>query len=229
MLAGGLVFSPVVAGAQKYRSHSVASPMRDDVSRVPFIEKSAGDRGLDFVAAQQGGGQGSGPGSGENSPSRLANREKLSKVLDRSGSLLNTTFRRSTKQPFNFVGIMNTGLANSESLEIVIGVTNSETIGFRVYPHYGGGYVNIDKSKNHVGLMRKLLQLSDTGFFYWGTDPSNDVFAGYTFTLESGFPEDALIIVLRSIPNLDKFVGELRPFVDGSIAPPAKPAPTSNF
>ena len=124
---------------------------------------------------------------------------------------------------------MQSRLSSAESLEIVISVTNSETIGFRVYPHYAGGYINVDKVKNNVGLMRKLLQLSDSGFFYWGIDQSNDVFAGYTFTLESGFPDDALIVVLRSISNLDKFVGDLRPFVDGSIAPPAKPAPTSNF
>ena len=153
----------------------------------------------------------------------------MSKVLDKAGPIIGTSFRRSTKQPFNFVGVLNTGLANTESFEIVIGVTNSETIGFRVYPHYAGGYINVDKVKNNIGMMRKLLQLSDTGFFYWGTDPSNDVFAGYTFTLESGFPEDALVVVIRSIPNLDKFVGDLRPFVDGTVAPPPKPTPKSNF
>jgi hypothetical protein len=44
------------------------------------------------------------------------------------------------------------------------------------------------------------------------------VFNGYTFTLESGFPEDAIRVVLRSIVNSDKFIGELRPFIDGSSA-----------
>jgi hypothetical protein len=50
-------------------------------------------------------------------------------------------------------------------------------------------------------------------------DSSSDVFAGYTFTLESGFPEEAVTIVLRSIKNSDKFVGDMRPNIDGTSAP----------
>jgi hypothetical protein len=42
------------------------------------------------------------------------------------------------------------------------------------------------------------------------------VFCGYTVTLESGFPDDAIVVILRSIRNTDKFVGEMRPFVDGT-------------
>ena len=30
------------------------------------------------------------------------------------------------------------------------------------------------------------------------------------------FPSDAIVIVLRSIRNTDKFVGQLRPFIDGT-------------
>ena|SRR5690349_3043782 len=33
----------------------------------------------------------------------------------------------------------------------------------------------------------------------------------YTFTLESGFPDEAIKIVLESIRNSDKYVGEMRP------------------
>ena len=66
--------------------------------------------------------------------------------------------------------------------------------------------------------MRLLLRLSDRAFLYWGADESGDVFTGYTFTLESGFPEEAIKIVLRSIVNSDKFVGEMRPFIDGTSA-----------
>ena len=44
------------------------------------------------------------------------------------------------------------------------------------------------------------------------------MFTAYTFTLESGFPDEAIKVVLRSIVNSDKFVGEMRPFIDGSAA-----------
>jgi hypothetical protein len=64
--------------------------------------------------------------------------------------------------------------------------------------------------------MRKLLWFSDDNFLFWGADDTSDVFSGYTITLESGFPQDAIVIVLRSIRNTDKFVGELRPFIDGT-------------
>lgn len=152
---------------------------------------------------------------------RNATRERLRTLLDTAGQRkdINVTFRQSTKQPYNSVGLMNDGFKNAESLEIVISVTPNETIGFRVYPHFAGGYVNIDKARNSAGLMRKLLNLNDHNFLYWGADDTGDIFAGYTFTLESGFPSEAITIVLRSIRNTDQFVGELRPFVDGSSAP----------
>ena len=67
--------------------------------------------------------------------------------------------------------------------------------------------------------MRQLLRFTDNNFLYWGIDSSADVFAGYTFTLESGFPDAALRTVLSSIATLDKFVGEMKPMVDGSSAP----------
>ena len=76
--------------------------------------------------------------------------------------------------------------------------------------------VLIDREVN--GLMRKLLYYSDQNFLFWGADDTADVFCGYTVTLESGFPSDAIIVILRSIKNTDKFVGEMKPFIDGSIA-----------
>jgi hypothetical protein len=159
---------------------------------------------------------------------RIATREQLRKVLDTAGPKkgIGISFHQSEKQPFNFVGVLKDGLTNAESFEVVIGVTNDGTIGFRIYPHYKGGYINTDKAKNSPGLMRLLLNLSDRNFLFWGVDASGDVFAGYTFTLESGFPDKSVEIVLYSIPLLDKFVGELRPFVDGSnaAAPAAAPA-----
>ena len=156
----------------------------------------------------------------EKEASRNATREKLRQLLDTAGPSkdVNVTFRQSAKQPYNFVGSMS-GLSNSDSLEIVVSVTPNETIGFRIYPHYKGGYINVDKARNGPGLMRRLLFLSDRNFLYWGADESGDIFSGYTFTLESGFPHEAIVIVLRSIRNTDGFVGELRPFIDGTAAP----------
>jgi hypothetical protein len=153
--------------------------------------------------------------------SRDATREKLRTLLETAGARtdVNVTFRQSTKQPYNFVGVMSTGLANCDSMEIVIGVSTDDTIGFRIFPHYNGAYINVDKAKNGTGLMRKLLQLSDHNFLFYGADDGGDVFSGYTFTLESGFPSEAIVIVLRSIRNIDQYVGEMRPMIDGTSAP----------
>ncbi len=148
---------------------------------------------------------------------RKATREHLRKVLEAAAKLedVNVTFQQSESQPFNFVGVISDGLKHSESLEVVIGVTAFETIGVRVYPHYKGGYINIDKAKNGPALMRKLLRLTDRNFLFWGIDETNDVFSGYTITLESGFPEEVVLVVLRSLRNTDGFVGELRADIDG--------------
>ena len=148
---------------------------------------------------------------------RDATREKVRQVLTTAGqrSDVNVTFRQSTKNPYNFVGTM-TGLKNVDNLEIVVSVTKSDTIGFRIYPHYKGGYINLAKARDTNGLMRKLLYYSDQNFLFWGADDTADVFCGYTVTLESGFPSDAIVVILRSIKNTDKFVGQLRPFLDGT-------------
>jgi hypothetical protein len=159
----------------------------------------------------------------ESSPERDATREQLRQVLATAGarSDVKVAFRQSTKNPYNFVGSM-TGLTNSDSLEIIISVTKRATLGFRVYPHYHGGYINLGRAKDRDGLMRKLLYYSDQNFLFWGADDTADVFSGYTVTLESGFPSDAIVIVLRSMRNTDKFVGEMRPVIDGSVAPATK-------
>jgi opacity protein-like surface antigen len=104
------------------------------------------------------------------SATRVATREKMRKHLDTAGPLIGVSFRQSTKQPFNFIGVMTQGLTHAESLEIVIGVTAQDTINFRVYPHYKGGYINVDKVRNAGSLMRQLLVLSDRAFLFWGMD-----------------------------------------------------------
>ena len=149
---------------------------------------------------------------------RDATREKLGPLLTRVGqrSDVNTTFTQSAKNPYNFIGSMTSSMVNAQSLEIVVSVTKSNTIGFRIYPHYKNEYLNLGRAKDPNGLMRSLLRLSDDDFLFWGADDSADIFCGFTVTLESGFPEDVLTIVLRSIKNTDKFVGQLRPFYDGT-------------
>jgi len=155
---------------------------------------------------------------------RDATREKLRQVLASAAEKadISTTFSQASKQPYNFVGVMGPGMnfSNVDKLEIVISVTKNETIGFRVYPHYKGEYINIGKARDPLGLAKKLLFMSDRNFLYWGIDDAGDTFAGYTFTLESGFPSEAIVIVLRSIRNTDGFVGEMRSFIDGGTAAP---------
>ncbi|HLN98502.1 MAG TPA: hypothetical protein VK208_08585 [Pyrinomonadaceae bacterium] len=149
---------------------------------------------------------------------RERTRQRLAQLLETAGPKVNVDFSQSQKQPFNYVGSLRTGLVNADSFEIVISVTSKDTIGFRIYPHYNRGYINVDNVKDRAGLMRLLLRLSDRAFLFWGADETGDVFTGYTFTLESGFPDEAVKVVLRSIVNSDKFVGEMRPFIDGTSA-----------
>jgi hypothetical protein len=151
---------------------------------------------------------------------RSVTRQQLEELLAQYGPAQEMHFHRSTVQPFNLVGSLSSGLTNSSSLEIIVSIGKAQTIGFRIYPHYaGGGYINIDKVRNGTALMRKLLQFTDRNFLFWGADDTYDVFAGYSFTLESGFPAEALKVVISSIANLDRFVGELKPVIDGTEAP----------
>jgi hypothetical protein len=155
----------------------------------------------------------------EANEAREKTRTRLSALLQRVGPEIKVNFQPSSKSQYVFTGMMKEGLTNAESMEIVITVTSKDTIGFRVFPHYKGGYINIDKARNSTQLLRKLLQLNESTFLFWGADDTGDVFTGYTFTLESGFPDEAIKIVLSSIRNSDQFVGELRPAIDGSNAP----------
>ena len=153
-----------------------------------------------------------------NEESRIAARDKLRKLLQSHGPVVHVVFHQNDAEPFFFSGILTQGLTNAESFEIVIGVTTADTISFRIYPHYKGGYINVDKARESVALMRQLLRFSERTFVFWGADSSGDVFAGYTFALESGFPDEAVRVVLSSIKNLDRYIGEMRPAIDGSTA-----------
>lgn len=151
--------------------------------------------------------------------SRNKTRERMSALLQRVGPDVKVNFQPSSKSQYVFTGVLRDGLVNSEYFEIVITVTTKDTISFRIFPHYKGGYINIDKARNGAQLLRKLAQLNDSTFLFWGADDTGDVFTGYTFTLESGFPDEAIKIVLSSIKNSDQFVGEMKPSIDGTNAP----------
>ena len=158
---------------------------------------------------------------------RNKTRDQLARLLEKAGPTINVEFTQSQKQPYNYVGSLKTGLVYAESFEIVISVTPKDTIGFRIYPHYKKGYINVDKANDRAALMRLLLRLSDRAFLFWGADEAGDIFTGYTFTLESGFPEEAIGIVLRSIVNSDKFVGEMRTILDAPPPPVISPTPAA--
>ncbi len=143
-------------------------------------------------------------------------RQRLSAFLQREGPAINVSFRPTEKNQFVFIGSLRDGLKNADSMDIVIQVTQKDTIGFRIFPKYKGAYINIDKARNSAQLLRQLVQFNEKTFLYWGADSDGDVFTGYTFTLESGFPDEAIKIVLASIKNSDQFVGQLRPAIDGS-------------
>ena len=150
--------------------------------------------------------------------SRDAERERLRTALNRFGPMteVGIDFRQSDKQPYNFVGIMRTGLTNAEFFEVVVGVGETHTISVRVYPHYNNAYMNLKKARDANGFMRKMLYYSHHNFFYWAADDDDDVYCIFNFTLENGFPDESMEIVLRSIRNNDQFVGQLRPFYDGT-------------
>lgn len=150
---------------------------------------------------------------------RDAYRERLRQILDTVGPKINASFRQSDKQPYNFVGVMKTGLKNADALEIVISVSAEDTIHFRIFPHYRGAYLNIDKVRSTEGLLRQIVRFSDKNFLFWGADNSGDIFAGYNFTLESGFPDASIRVVLGSIAKLDEYVGQMRLAIDDSTAP----------
>ena len=84
----------------------------------------------------------------------------------------------------------------------------------RVYPRVNGAYINLNRVRPRSGFMERLLRKSDQSFLHWAADQALDVFAGYTFTLESGFPDEAIKVVSRSIPLLDESVGELAPMIE---------------
>jgi hypothetical protein len=150
--------------------------------------------------------------------SRDATREKLRTLLATTGPKVNIDFKQSEKQPYNFAGVMRTGLKNADFIEVVVTVSRDETVNFSAYPHYKSAYMNVGRAKDGTQLMRQMLNLNHHNFMFWGADDTGDMYAGYTITLESGFPTEAVNVILWSIKPLDEFIGDMRPNYDGSAA-----------
>jgi hypothetical protein len=148
--------------------------------------------------------------SQDDDANREATRTKVRSALRQIGPKIGVTFQQSQANPWNFSASMTEGLDDTESMEIIVMVGKNDVMTVRVFPHVTGNrYINVDRAGNGTGLMRKLLSNNAGDFFHWGMDDVYDVFAEFTFTLESGFPEESLDVVLRSVRMLDKKVGEL--------------------
>jgi hypothetical protein len=140
--------------------------------------------------------------------------DRLWALVHPYGSSLHYRVYGMQKDPFTIEAFYDKDLRYTPRFEIYISVTRQETIQFRIYPQFFGHYMNLDSLSNPDSLMEKVLRFSDKGFFFWAADENRDVFAGYTFTLESGFPDEAIKEVLKSIPLLDSSVGQLTSFME---------------
>jgi hypothetical protein len=149
--------------------------------------------------------------------SRLKTRDRLGNLLQRIGSEVKIDFKQSEKNQFAFLGTLTQGLKNVDRFDVVVRITTNETIFIRAFPFYKNSYISLDKAKNPAQLMKQMLQFNDTTFLSWGADDTADIFTGYTITLESGFPDEAIKVVLSSIRNSDEYIGKLRPAIDGTI------------
>lgn len=142
-------------------------------------------------------------------------RDRLDSLLHAYGSTLKMKFYRSSdNDPFQIEGTFDKGLRYASRFELQFNVTAENTIGVRVYPNLYNERINIDDARDRNALALQLLHFSARSFFSWGLDDESNVFARFTFTLESGFPEEAIKIVLRSIPLLDDSVGEMNRLID---------------
>jgi hypothetical protein len=142
-------------------------------------------------------------------------RDRLDSLLHAYGSTLKMKFFRSAdNDPFQIDGVLDKGLHYESRFELQFNVTPQNTIGVRVYPTLYNERIDIDDARDSRGLALQLLHFSAHNFFSWGVDDASNVFARFTFTLESGFPDDAIKVVLRSIPLLDDSVGEMVNYIE---------------
>lgn len=140
--------------------------------------------------------------------------DRLWAVVHPYGSSLHYRVYGMQHDPFTIEAFYDKDLRYTPRFEVYISVTRQQTIQFRIYPQLSGQHINLDSLSQPDSVMQKVLRFSDRGFFFWAADENLDLFAGYTFTLESGFPDEAVKEVLRSIPLLDSSVGELVPYTE---------------
>lgn len=145
---------------------------------------------------------------------RDSTRRQVETLLSTYGPAREMRFQRSADQPFDMVGVFDKPMLYASRLEIIVSVSRQRTIGVRVYPRWHGAHINLERVRRRTLFMEKLLRDADQSFLHWALDQNLDLFAGFTFTLESGFPEDAIDVVIRSIPLLDRPVGELVPLIE---------------
>ncbi len=148
---------------------------------------------------------------------RLETRGKIEALLTTSAKALGfRRWYRDDNDPFEILAFYDQGLKYASRMEVKIIVTHQNTIGFRVFPHWNGpgpgSYIDLDYVKDAKGLMQRALQLSAENFMFWGLDPSKHMFASFTVTLESGFPDAVVRVVLQSVPLVDDSVGDLLRF-----------------
>src|SRR5260370_13423205 len=143
---------------------------------------------------------------------QVTTRDKLRALFATYGPARDIRWYRSD-DPFVLAGFLDKGLTHTPRFEVYVSVTERKTIWIRVYPQFGE-HINLDEVSDRTGLMRKLLRLSYHNFFWWGANDDLDVFAGFEFTLESGFPEEAIKVVIRSIPLIDQPAAEILSFIE---------------
>lgn len=140
-------------------------------------------------------------------------RDRLDSLLHAYGPTLKMKFYRDSNDPYQFEGVLDKDLHYAWRFELQVNVTPQNTIGIRVYPMYSHR-INMERVRDPNGLALRMLHLSAHNFLHWGVDDLSHVFAAYQFTLESGFPQEAIKEVLRSIPLVDESFGELAQFIE---------------
>jgi hypothetical protein len=96
---------------------------------------------------------------------RAATRQKLHALLDTYAPAREMRWYRS-KDPFGIEGFCDKDLRYTPRFEIIISITRQQTISVRVYPHWTGGYMNIDRARDPNGLMQRLLRFTDQDLFF---------------------------------------------------------------
>jgi hypothetical protein len=145
---------------------------------------------------------------------RVDARNRVDSLLHAYGKTLGMRFFRNRDDPFEIDGFYDKDLRYSSRFELEVNVTPQNTIGIRVYPQFYGERIDMDGVRDPNRLALELLHFSAHNFLHWGVDDASHVFAAYAFTLESGFPEEAIKEVLRSIPLVDESVGEMVQFIE---------------